>query len=97
MQSKTKERFIQYLMSDYQHFCMHRGHVPRLETLIGYLVEREIIDPAKVRNFAIQGDFRRLATESVKRTKSEIVQELAETYEMHQSSIWLILRKNNSK
>ncbi|MCI4668536.1 MAG: hypothetical protein MRZ79_10390 [Bacteroidia bacterium] len=83
-----------YLLKEYQEHCMSNRQVPGLDAMLRFMMEKEVIDPNKIRNLAINGDFIKHRHIDKESGKSSIVRKLAEEYQMHESSIWLILRRS---
>ncbi|MEM7374685.1 MAG: hypothetical protein AAF587_39200 [Bacteroidota bacterium] len=93
MDSSTIDKFVQLVVSQYQHQCMHLRKVPSTEELVKFLLDQQLIDSSAIRNFVLREDFQKELSEQSEKGKTKIVKELAEKYDMHESSIWLILKK----
>ncbi len=86
------ELFEQGLLEDYRAYCRSFNLVPDLHGFITYVVDQEFIPPATMARFAILREYERQLQEPQKIKKSELIEHLAERFNLSTRTVWNILR-----
>ena len=92
-----EESFVQHLVSNYHHYCMHQRRPPSTQDFVKYLILHNVIEKVVIRHYVVLEEFHRLSGEGTFPTKGELVSYLSQKYELHQSSIWQILKEHRQR
>lgn len=85
--------FSEKLRSRFEVFCREHRQNTSLENFITYLIDQDLITPGAVKHYAIVETFNELYP-SKKQQKTDIVNTLADRFNLTPRSIWNALRKN---
>ncbi|MFN7116404.1 MAG: hypothetical protein ACK4TA_06355 [Saprospiraceae bacterium] len=85
--------FSEKLRGKFAIFCREHRQQDTLENFITYLIDQDIIPPSTIKHYAINETFNELYASSAQ-PKTEVVNTLADRFNLSPRSIWNALRKN---
>ena len=86
------DTFSDRLKDQFEDFCEQQSMLPSNDLLITYIIDKSLIPPVTLQHFTIIATFNELQAQQ-KMTKTQIVQVLANRFNLSQRSIWNILAK----
>ncbi len=87
--------FSEKLREKFEVFCKEHRQYNNIENFVTYLIDQEIIPPSTIKHYAINETFNELFIDNEKQ-KTEIVNTLANRFNLSPRSIWNALRKNTT-
>jgi len=87
------EIFSQSLQNSFRHYCAQHRLREDLENFTTYIIDRELISPGVIRQYAILAAFAEVYPANG-RSKTETVERLADRFNLTTRSIWNVLRKS---
>jgi len=86
------DTFSDRLKDRFEDFCERQAMLPSNDLLITYIIDRSLIPPVTLQHYTIIETFKELQVQQ-KMTKTQIVQVLANRFNLSRRSIWNILAK----
>lgn len=85
--------FTKKLRQKFDVFCREHQQINNLDNFITYLIDQDLIAPGTIKHYAINEMFNELYADHEK-PKTEIINTLADRFNLTPRSIWNALRKN---
>ncbi len=94
-QKQLMDTFSEKLLQKFGCYCEMQGVTPSNELLLTYLIDRSLIAPIKLQNFAIIETYESLRHANGM-TKTQTIELLASRFNLSSRSIWNILSKHQN-
>lgn len=92
-----EELFVQHILSNYHHYCVHNKNLPSTQNFVKYLILHNVIERVAIRHYVLLEEYHRLYAEGTFPTKGKLISFLSQKYLLHQSSVWMILKEHKTK
>ena len=89
------DKFEEHINAAFKVFCKQHHIQPTTQSLITFLIDKDLIPPVKVKRFTITHEFKELF-EKMEIPKSKTVVALSEKFNIPERTIWSILKKEGS-
>ena len=86
------DSFSRQIKEDYYNFCDRQELKKGDDTLLDFLLSKNLVGEVAVRRYIINKDFNKLIEIKRDKTKTEIVRLLSERYQLSERSVWNIIK-----
>lgn len=88
---------MQQLYTQFADHCNEKGLRPNTALLLSYMLEQKLVSDAIMRQYVVLQTFRKLQRAPNAPTKTSLVRKLAGMYELHENTVWNLLKDHAEK
>lgn len=89
------DKFQEYLLSAYSLYCQQHQLKEDAESLLVFLIDRDLIPPAQIKRYAVGSAYHKLATKGKKKTA--IIKEIADFMNISERHTWSLIKYEAEK
>lgn len=91
------ESFISHVFSNYSRHCTDKQLQPNTANFLDYLMTQNLIYEDAVRHYVILEEFEQMMEMRKFKNKTQTVKSLARSFNLHENTIWHILKTHHDK